>query len=94
MKTFDEYKYLQIANKSWDDKYINFILSHQDKFWSFSMLSANPNITLDMFFAHPELHWNFESLSRNPNLTMDFIKSHPELPWNWMCLSINPNISF
>jgi hypothetical protein len=98
MTTFDLYKnlqskYLQIVNKSWDDTYINFILSHPDKPWDWGYLSRNPNITIDMVLSHPDLPWNWESLSSNPNITMDMVLSHPDLPWDWGWLSRNPNIT-
>ena len=60
MPTFDEYKnlddkYIQKANKSWDDDYINFISSYKlkDSYWC--NLTCNQNITFDMFLSHPEL---------------------------------------
>ena len=49
-----EDKYLKIANKSWNDKYINFIKSDKsNKDFNWGDLSENPNITMDMVLSQP-----------------------------------------
>jgi hypothetical protein len=88
-----EDSYIKIANKSWDDNYINFIQSLLVDYWNWNWLSSNPNITMDMVLSYPKLPWNWHDLSTNPNITMDMVLSHPELPWNWFGLSSNPNIT-
>jgi hypothetical protein len=74
-----EDSYLKIANKSWDDNYINFIQSLlvDDLNW----LSSNPNITMDIVKSNPKLPWNFQSLSQNPNITMEIILSRDVKNW-------------
>jgi hypothetical protein len=53
-----EDKYLKIANKSWNDKYINFIKSDKsNKDFNWGDLSENPNITMDMVMSNLDKDW-------------------------------------
>jgi hypothetical protein len=47
----------------------DYILTHPDKPWNYTLISRNPNITWDIVQANPNLRWNYVSMSRNPNIT-------------------------
>ena len=87
--------YIQIADKSWDDKYINFIKSISTEYWNWYTLSGNSNIKMEMVNDNPQLPWNWKGLSKNPNITIDFISNNITQfrNWDWNELSKNPNIT-
>lgn len=77
-----------------NDLYIDYVIQNQDKFkrddwW---MLSANPNITIDMVEKYPDLPWRWDGLSRNTNMTINIVNSYPDDNWTWDNLSEHMNI--
>ena len=84
-----EYKARNIVG----EKLIKLFEKYHDKEWSWSDISSNPNITMDIIEANPDKPWIWSSMgiSSNPNLTMDFINANSDKPWNWECRGISLN---
>ena len=53
--------------------WFQFILDHHDKWWVYSCISLNPNITWDIVNANPDKAWGYYYLSGNPNITWDIV---------------------
>ena len=85
----------QTLQKSWANKYWQFILDNHNKECDWFWISSNPNITMDIIIDNPEKPWDWFWLSRNPKLTMNIIKLNPCEPWkwDWRTISNNPNIT-
>ena len=78
----------------WNSYYWNeFVLKNENKV-NWSMLSRNPNITMELVKDNPDKPWDWQYLSYNPNITMEIVNANPDKPWNWSCLSENPNITW
>jgi hypothetical protein len=73
MTTFD--KYLQIANKSWDVKYINMFLYNLDKNWDWDILIENPNMIEDLGNKLYETVKDTYSLKKVTKDRAEFLKS-------------------
>lgn len=49
---------------NWNNYFFKFIKYHSDKPWSWSGLSQNPNITMDIVKANPRELWDWCYLTR------------------------------
>jgi len=61
--------------------------------WSWSELSCNPNITLEIIKNNLHLPWSWSGISRNPNLTIEMTNTRPLEQWSWEYVSGNSNIT-
>jgi hypothetical protein len=61
--------------------------------FSWSSLSRNPSINIDMIIKHINKPWIWKYVSENPAITFEDVLNHPELPWRWDYLSMNPNLT-
>jgi hypothetical protein len=67
------------------------IIAHPDEEWDFTVLSTNPNITIEFMDSTPQFPWEYESYCANLNFTSrDF--NHPKFKCNWSMLSRNQGI--
>lgn len=59
-----------------------------------SLISHNPNVTVEFIIKHPEIWWDMTVIARdNPNITQEIVIANPELNWDWYILVIRPNFS-
>lgn len=58
------------------------INAYPNKPWNWTILSRNPNITMDDVLARPDKAWNWGSLSLNPNITIKIVLEHSTRSWN------------
>ena len=58
-------QYNKDIERQWVCYFWNFILKNIDKPWNWSLLSQNPNITMDIVKDNLDKPWDWESLSRN-----------------------------
>ena len=79
--------YIKLINNEWTSNYWNIIINNLDKDLSWSGLSANSNITLDIIENNLELPWKWDFISKNPNLTSDFFLKYINKDWNWYDIS-------
>lgn len=72
-----------------------------DKSWQWTMLSENPNISLEIIDLHIDkilnknnhyYHYS-KGVSGNPNLTMEYLYKHPFKKWKWEDVSSNPSFT-
>lgn len=78
------------------NKLVEFLNYFKNSNWNYTVLSDNPNITLDYVLSNLDKNWSWYHLSSNKNIVSspDIIIKHSNLPWNIAGLSKNPNIDF
>jgi hypothetical protein len=66
-----------------EDKARKFILDNQDRPWSWSALSRNRAVNLDLVRRLLHKPWSWAHLSTNPGISWSDILASPDLPWDW-----------
>jgi hypothetical protein len=84
--------YLKLIDNQWTEYYWNFILNNLDKNLSWTGLSLNPNITMDIIEKYIYLPWVWKNVSSNPNLTFEFLLKYIDKDWDWYIISENMNL--
>jgi len=63
------------------------ILAHHDQAWSWTALSRNKAVDIELVCTLVDKPWNWTLLSANRSISWDDILRHPELPWDWTQIS-------
>lgn len=85
----------KIVEKKWQQYFWESIFDYfKLQSISFSNLSRNPNISLEIIMKNPQYPWNYNELSSNSSINFTMVKKTPNLKWNYNFLSLNPSISW
>ena len=52
------------------------LIKFPDKPWNWSLVSKNPNITIEFIDEYSDLPWDWQTVSSNPNLNITFFKKY------------------
>lgn len=69
---------------------LQFVLSHPEIRWNWSLVSEAPLITIEDIRLHLHLKWDWDILTSRIHIKDIF--AHPELRWNMKYISKNPTI--
>ena len=60
---------------------------------SFTIISLNPNLTLEWLDTFPDESWAWGSIANHPNLTIEWLEKFPDESLLWDIVSNNPNLT-